>query len=490
MANFVCSPARTLRAICQLLVAVIATCGVATSASAQTTVTLSTPGTHISADLYIQGGSAAWTDFSNSPVLASKVSSEEYTRRILFKFDTQNFIPAGAVIQSAYLEMVLAKAESTENRPFVAYHVNQSFVRWETTWYTFRSGQYWSRGGGDYGPSFGTTYVGGAVGQTYRFNLTQMVQAAVNGNFGSRYTRVGLIDSGGNTYGNYREFHSTRAANAAYRPRLVVTYGSSASAPAPAPAPPPASSTSGSTLKVMQWNVSKTKGSDGRCDPYRIADVVAAHRPDVVSMNEVNFFSGTCAWNFDMANLLESLIEQRTGQQWYRQIVNVYGGSSGYGNVLFSRFQPVSQGSTLLSYQRGVAQMTIAVNGRYVNLFSTHVDYANAYYRTVQTNEAVSYMRNFSEPRIMLGDFNTWPNTSDYNIMAQPYQDAWVAALNAGTASSYNGTGATHGSSRFDYVYYSRVSTLSLVSVNVPDTRVGGVTPADHDPVIAIFRVN
>ena len=147
-------------------------------------------------------------------------------------------------------------------------------------------------------------------------------------------------------------------------------------------------------------------------------------------------------------------------------------------------------GSTLLSYQRGVAQMTIAVNGRYVNLFSTHVDYYNSYYRTVQTQEAVSYMRNFSEPRIMMGDFNTWPNTSDYNIMAQPYQDAWVAAQNAGTASAYNGTGATHGTSRFDYVYYSRVSTLSLVSVTVPDSRVSGVWPADHDPVIAVFRVN
>ena len=76
------------------------------------------------------------------------------------------------------------------------------------------------------------------------------------------------------------------------------------------------------------------------------------------------------------------------------------------------------------------------------------------------------------------------------NIIAQPYQDAWAAAVNNGTASAYNGSGNTHGGSRFDYIFHSRVSALSLVSVKVPDTRVGGVYPSDHDPVVAVFRIN
>jgi endonuclease/exonuclease/phosphatase family metal-dependent hydrolase len=99
-------------------------------------------------------------------------------------------------------------------------------------------------------------------------------------------------------------------------------------------------------------------------------------------------------------------------------------------------------------------------------------------------------MGNFGEPRIMLGDFNTWPGTSDYNIIAQPYQDAWVAAQNSGTAWSYNGTGATHGSSRFDYVFYSRNSGLSLKSVSVIDPTVSGVEASDHAPVVAVFSIN
>jgi endonuclease/exonuclease/phosphatase family metal-dependent hydrolase len=200
----------------------------------------------------------------------------------------------------------------------------------------------------------------------------------------------------------------------------------------------------------------------------------------------VNFFSGTCAWTFDMGAHLETLLEQKTGVTWYRQHVN----AGGVGNVLLSKFAPASSSSTQLSYERGVAQMTIVVNGRNINLFSTHVDYANASWRTIQINEALRWLAGFSEPRIFMGDFNTWPGTTDYNLVAQPYQDAWTAAQSAGTATAYNGSGVTHGSSRFDYVFHSRTSVLSLLSVTVPDTRVNGIFASDHAPVIAVYRIN
>src|SRR3989442_11011720 len=104
MANVVCSPTRNARFIHQLVTVLIAICSFAASVSAQTTVTLSTPGSHINADLTIQG--LSMTDFSNSDVLASKVSSASYVRRIMLKFNTQDYIPANAVIQSAQLYLV------------------------------------------------------------------------------------------------------------------------------------------------------------------------------------------------------------------------------------------------------------------------------------------------------------------------------------------------------------------------------------------------
>jgi len=479
MANVVCSPIRTERFVNPVVIALIAMCSFAASVSAQTTVTLSTPGTQISADLTIQGGAAAYTDFSTADVICSKVSSGAYTRRILMKFDTQDFVPANAVIQSAKLYLTLKNAESTENRPFTAFYVTKSFHAGEANWYNYAYGQAWISAGGDFGESFGTTYVGGAVGSTYAFDLTSLVQRTVRGEFGSRYTRVALIDTGAATSGNYREFHSSRATNSAVRPRLVITYGSST--------PTVSTSSTGTTLRVMQFNVHKTKDSNGVCDSDFTANTIVAQRPDVVSLNEVNVYSGSCAWTFDMGERLQSLLQQKTGVTWYRKADNP---AVNAVDVLLSRYPLVSSSSTLLDYNRGVAQVGINVNGRIVNVFSTHIEWDVASYRPIQIAEAVSWLNNFSEPRILMGDFNTWPNTSDYYLLSTPYQYGWMAAYSAGTATSYNGTGATHGTSRFDYVFYSKNSSvLSLNSFNVPNTQVNGVWPSDHDPVVAVFTV-
>src|SRR5688500_12777745 len=79
---FVYPPLRVSRPLCLFGLVLIALGSAAAPARAQTTVTLGTPGTHINADLMIQGGSAATTDFSGSDVLATKAAAESYTRRM------------------------------------------------------------------------------------------------------------------------------------------------------------------------------------------------------------------------------------------------------------------------------------------------------------------------------------------------------------------------------------------------------------------------
>ena len=165
-------------------------------------------------------------------------------------------------------------------------------------------------------------------------------------------------------------------------------------------------------------------------------------------------------------------------------------GTWGYGNVILSRYPFTSSSTKMLSYERGVVQVGVSMNGRTVNIFSTHVDYYNSSYRTTQINQAKSWISGFSGPRIVMGDFNASPGTSDYNLMSSVYADAWAVGKSAGIATTYKSTDGTHGGSRFDYVFYSKASALALKSVNVPDTRVNGVCPSDHDPVVAVFAVN
>jgi endonuclease/exonuclease/phosphatase family metal-dependent hydrolase len=478
------SPARTAPLVYQPLLVLLGILGLTAAAAGQTTVTLAAPGSEINADTTIRGGGHASVDHSTSEVLESKNSDASYTRRILMKFDTENVIPQGVVINSATLYLVLKSANSNTERPLTAFRVGKSFVTRQATWLNYRDGLAWNAQGGDLTERFTTTYVGNAVGSTYAIDLTQLVQKTVNGDYGSRYTRLALVDTGQPTKASYREFHSTRASNSAVRPRLVISYGAPAST-----ASASSSSPSGTTIRVMQWNIHKSMGTDGKCSPSRIADWVVKLGPQIVSMNEVSYYKGTCSYTADLGATLESLLEQMTGIAWYRNFVNATGSSSGVGNLILSVFPFTSSSTHLLSYERGVVQVGVVVNGRNINLFSTHVDYYNSSYRTIQTNEVKAWIGTFATPRILMGDFNTWPGTSDYQIIASSYLDAWVQAKTDGTATSYNGTGATRGASRFDYAYYSSGSWLVLKSVNVPDTRTSGVFPSDHDPVVAVFHV-
>jgi endonuclease/exonuclease/phosphatase family metal-dependent hydrolase len=239
----------------------------------------------------------------------------------------------------------------------------------------------------------------------------------------------------------------------------------------------------------MQWNIHKTKNAYGVCDPNRTADVIVAQNPHVVSLNEVDHYSGSCAWTFDMGAHIQSLLQSKTGVTWYRKNVVTSGGSNGVGNVVLSRLAPVATGSALLSYDRGIAEMTVNVNGRNVNIYSTHLAHDSAYWRGVQVSEILRWVTNWSDPRIIMGDFNTWPNTSEYYNMASAYQDAWVAGLSAGTAWAYNGTGATRGDSRLDYVFHSKNSVLTLQGIKVVDTRLNGLAASDHDPIVAVYTV-
>ena len=470
--------ARVVYRVSVFLLAIASTAG---RAAAQTTLTLSTPGTHISVDTTIRDGAYASTNYSSSDTLVSKASGAGLNRRMLLKFDTENYIPANVAIQSARLYLVLKSADTAEARPLTAYRVTRSFTKSDTSWNYFRAGEAWTTAGGDVQDSFGTTSVGGGAGTTYPIDVTSLVQRSVNGEFGSRWTRIELIDTGAVSAGSYKAFHSTRAADVSVRPRLVIVYGAPAP-PAASPAPAPAT-----TLRVMQWNIQNARGTDGLCNPDRIANTIVMQNVHVVGMNEVKAFAGECSWDFDLSQRLESLLESKTGATWYRRYVNISGKA---GNVLLSRYPLVSSSTTLLNNDRGVAQIGIVVNGRTINLFSTHVEYYNAEWRTTQINQALTWIRNFPEPRIIMSDLNTPPGTSDYWLVATPYQDAWGAARNAGTATSFTGTEFTHGNSRFDYVFHSRVSALTLKSVTIPDTRVNGAYPSDHYPVIAVFDVN
>ncbi|MGH8189331.1 MAG: DNRLRE domain-containing protein, partial [Steroidobacteraceae bacterium] len=350
----------------------------------------------------MRGGRYANTVF-NTTVLATKAHSDStYRRRALVKFDTESRVPARAQISSATLTLTLKTSERS-SRTIGAYSVTTSFDERAATWYRRKTSTSWRSSGGDLGSLYDETTVGSTPGTRVSFDVTRLVQAAVNAS-GSRYSRIALIDRRGSR-ASLKQYHSSEASDPATRPTLTVEWGGSSTASAP---PPASTSTSTSTLKVLHWNTHYGIGTDGRYDINRIADWIVRINPDVVSLNEVEkYVSGH--GNEDQPARYAALLRAKTGRTWYYVFAQRYGNwsSNGGGNLILSRF-PIGSTARLemTCSNRSAALATIVVNGRNVNVVSTHIDSGSWSCRYSELRQLLPWLRGFSDQIILAGDFN------------------------------------------------------------------------------------
>jgi endonuclease/exonuclease/phosphatase family metal-dependent hydrolase len=455
------------------------------AASAQTTVTLSAPATQV---VYatLRGGTYANTNIGT--LLETRSATDtSYERHALLKFDTETTIPLGSNVTSAVLTMTVKDASPAPTRRIAAYQITQSWTETETTWNKRRVGQAWTTTGGDLGGQVAVQSVSNVVGTHVRFDVTSLVKAAVSGSLGSsRYTRIALIDLDAPTSESYRAYYTPDDV-AANRPSLAITYGGAAAQTVTA--------ATGSTLRVLQYNVHHGGiGTDGVYDPNRVADWIVKANPDIVSLVEIesqdSYDSGSGVAQY------QAMLQQKTGVTWYALDIQDYGDwtSPGIRNAILSKipFSASYRHEYSTGRDRTVGGITVAVNGRHINVMSTHLDPYDEANRTAQVSQLVSYATGFAEDRIILGDFNALPYSSEVTTFTKAYYDGWAEAAKVGIQQSApdNPNGYTR-NGRIDYVFYSRGEQyLTLKSVQVVDTRdARGIMPSDHRPVLAVFSV-
>jgi len=290
-----------------------------------------------------------------------------------------------------------------------------------------------------------------------------------------------------------------------YTARLTVTDNAGASSSATvqinvsAPAPPPPPPPSTGTLRVLSYNLQFGKGTDNLLNWDRTATWIANINPDIAEFSEVPP---------EGVSTLTNLLIQKTGVTWYSFWVPKAPGIN-EGNLILSKYSFISTSSQYLSYTRSVAQATISVAGRTINFFGTHLDDASSANRYQEVGELMNFAAGFSENKIVCGDFNGGPDTSESLRMTSSFYDSWIQGMNGGTAVSYPDnpvqvqTRTRRG--RIDYVWYSMgAGNLVLRGTQIPDTRdlsnknvvifLGttddyGVRPSDHNPMIANFAI-
>jgi endonuclease/exonuclease/phosphatase family metal-dependent hydrolase len=418
-------------------------------------------------DTTLRGGTYQNSNFGSADLVTRASDNPTYIRHALLKFNTTT-VPAGTTITSARL-IVTVKGGNSETRTIAALCVPESFWENEATWLRRSASLVWTEAGGTTSHQHATATATGVPGSKVTFNVTPLVQEALNSS--TRYTRLMLIDGGGDSKGSLRNYYSNEAADPAQRPKLEVTYGGAL------PPPPPPPPTGGTTVRVLQWNMAQTTALT------TAVDYLLTFQPDLISLNEVHKYSTD-----NRPQKMIDLLRARTGRTWYYHWAQIAGASSGIGVAALSRFPIEDTDTHLLSYSRSAALIKITVNGRPVHFVSTHLDHQYSSRRLTQVRELKSWLTQFAEQRIVAGDFNWYPGTTEINEMASTYYDAWAIAKSRGTASSAasNPDGNTR-NNRIDYVFYSKgASALSLVSAQTGNL----ISISDHRAVLAVIKVN
>jgi len=468
------------RVLSRALIGFTVMAGAASVASAQTTITINQSASQV-VFATIRGGSYANTN--DQSLLATRSSDNlEYERRAMLKFDTENTIPKGSAVTSAVLTVTVKDGSADASRRIAVYQVTTSWDEDEITWNRRRSADKWMTAGGDLGSKLAEATVSNVAGSKASFDVTPLVKMAVAGSLGtSRYSRLVLIDMDASTSDSYREYATPKDSTTASRPTLKVTYGTAASGSGSS------TSSTGTTLRVLHWNTHHGGvGTDGVYDPDRLVKKAASFKPDVVSFNEVEHYS------IDQPAGFAALMKKYTGVTWYYKYTSGTGSQSGIGNLIMSRIPFDATDIQTLSYTRAAVDATIHVNGRIINVTSTHLDDASSSYRLKEIGELTAWARTLAEQRILCGDFNAWPGSTENATMKLTYYDSWAEAQADGTAVAYPGnTAGNTRNSRIDYIYYSKTASyLTLKSSQVFDVRdANGVMPSDHRPILSIFTV-
>jgi endonuclease/exonuclease/phosphatase family metal-dependent hydrolase len=450
-------------------------------AAAQTTVVLNQPAPQVS-DTTIRNGAYRNTNYDNEVLITRASLDPDWDRRVLLKFDTSSTIPENATVTSAILTLTVKSGlgPAGDTRPISVYRVPEGFQASQATWSIRMDALNWSTLGGSPAERITGASVPNSSGSKVNIDVTSLVQGAVGNAFDTRYTRMLIIGDGGDAKESYREYYSSEDSTASRRPTLTVVYGSTTTQPTQ-----PSSS---STIKLLQWNMAQGYGTDGKSNIDRIVNYIVQWKPDVISLNETMKYSSTNSHPQQIADKLKSI----TGQTWTYKWVQKGGASTGEGEAVMTRLGLDATDSLLMSYTRSVAMGAVTVNGRNISVFSTHLAVESSSYRLAEVRQLVPWAATNQEARIVLGDFNWYPGTTEINEMGKTYYDSWAIAKSQGTAVSYpaNPDGNTR-NNRIDYIWYSKGATnLVLKKVQVFDTRdASGYKPSDHNPLMATFEV-
>lgn len=239
-------------------------------------------------------------------------------------------------------------------------------------------------------------------------------------------------------------------------------------------------------LRVLCYNVHWCKGTDGKYDVARLADVINKAKPDLVALQEVDVGVKRSGRVHDVRELskLTGLAARFGPTQHYE------GGL--FGNAVMTNLPILDVAIHPLPYTESTAERTtyprgaIAVtmqgpDGIPVRFVSTHFQH-NVPEDRVAEAKAINKLfaaDNDGLRTILAGDMNAIPD-------AEPITELLKKWTNAIDEAATPTAPATKPRSRIDYVFYRNTSHFRVIESKVIPESIA----SDHRPVLAVLELN
>ena len=235
------------------------------------------------------------------------------------------------------------------------------------------------------------------------------------------------------------------------------------------------------TLRVLSYNIHHGEGVDGKLDLKRIAQLISAVRPDLVSLQEVDRKTARVGKMDQPARLAEW-----TGLHvLFEQNIPYQGGD--YGNAILSRFPVQSSRNHKLpnhdgGEQRGALEAKILLPAGHGSLifYATHLDHRpDATERLASARALEKLVRNSKSPLgILAGDLNSRLSGEVLPIFLRTWS-------NSNGLKPQPTVPVKQPKRQIDFILYRPKNRWQVKSVRVLDEQVA----SDHRAILSVLEL-
>ncbi|MFX0210405.1 MAG: endonuclease/exonuclease/phosphatase family protein [Candidatus Hodarchaeota archaeon] len=226
-------------------------------------------------------------------------------------------------------------------------------------------------------------------------------------------------------------------------------------------------------LSVMSYNIQQGFDVDGNVNFNEISKVIRSANVSIIGLQETDTLRVSSA-NRDVV-------------EWLAEDLDMYSYAgpetrdSTFGNALLSTYNIQSTRAIILSSEGELAILLVTkikVNNEDINILVAHFG-ENEEDRSAQADETAEIIQSLTGAIILLGDFNSEPNSTQIQtILDTGMNDSYVDANNGQHVPTTRQTDKV----TIDFVFYRGLTVLSADVIDESDA-------SDHNPVIATFLI-